>query len=49
MAIAAMPFVHPRAAEQGKKEQAKDRAAQASKTGKFATPPTPPKLVVNNA
>jgi hypothetical protein len=33
----------------GKREEAKGRAALASKTGRFATPPMPPKLVVNNA
>jgi len=32
----------------GKKEEARDRAAAASKSGRFATPPMPPKLVVNN-
>jgi hypothetical protein len=32
----------------GKKEEAKDAAAKAGKSGRFATPPTPPKLVVNN-
>jgi len=48
MCAVAMPFVHPRAVEQGKKELAKDRAVQASKSGKYAVPPTPPKLVVNN-
>jgi hypothetical protein len=30
----------------GKKEETRDRAAVASKIGRFATPPTPPKLVV---
>jgi hypothetical protein len=32
----------------GKKEEAKDRAERASKSGRFATPPTPPKLIVKN-
>ena len=32
----------------GKKQAQKDRAEKASKTGRFATPATPPKLVVNN-
>jgi hypothetical protein len=49
MCAIAMPFVHPRAAEQGKKEIAKERAVEASKSGKYAVPPTPPKLVVNNS
>lgn len=45
-AKALMPFVHPRVAEQGKKE-AKANAAQKAASGRFATK-APPKLVVNN-
>ena len=42
MAIAAAPFVHPRAneAKKGKKEQ-RAEAAKAAATGRFAPPPPP--------
>src|SRR5579862_745425 len=47
MAIAAAPYVHGRAGGgPGKKEGKADRATQAGKTGRFATPPTPARLVV---
>jgi phage terminase small subunit len=42
MAIAAAPFVHQRTPESGKKE-AKQEAAKAASTGKFAAA-APPKL-----
>jgi len=32
----------------GKKVEAKDKAARVAATGRFATPPVPPKLIVNN-
>lgn len=43
MAVAAAPFVHPRAGEakKGKKEQ-RAEAAQAMASGKYAPPPPPP-------
>lgn len=43
MAIAAAPFVHPRAGESGKKE-AKAEAAKRAGTGRFA-PSAPPRAV----
>src|SRR5688572_15764672 len=46
MAIAAAPFVHPKAAEQGKKEEREEAAKRASK-GKFAIA-APPKAVTVN-
>lgn len=46
MAVAAMPFVHLKKGEGGKKEQSADSAEKAQK-GKFS-PTAPPKLVVNN-
>ncbi|WP_188260859.1 hypothetical protein [Azospirillum tabaci] len=48
LAIAAMPFQHPKmeAAVAGKKEQ-KEEAAKAAAQGRFA-PPAPPKLAVDN-
>lgn len=46
LAIAAAPFVHPRAGAAGKKDERAERA-KAVGTGKFAPPPAP-KLVVNN-
>lgn len=45
MAIAAAPFVHPKAGEQGKKEE-KAEAAKRAGTGKFA-PAAPPRTTVN--
>lgn len=42
MAIAAAPFVHPRAGEAGKKDE-KAKAAQRAGAGKFAPPPAPPR------
>jgi len=50
MAIAAAPFMHPRVADAryGKKDAERDRAEEMGKKDKYATPPTPPKLVVNN-
>jgi hypothetical protein len=43
MAIAAAPFVHPRAADgrPTKKQTAEEVAARAGKRGRFATPPAP--------
>lgn len=46
MAVAAAPYLHPKIAEGGKKEQ-KNSAAKTAGAGKFA-PSAPPKLVVNN-
>lgn len=48
LAIAAMPFQHPKLADvgQGKKEQAAE-AAKAAGSGRFAAP-APPKLAVDN-
>lgn len=46
MAIAAAPFVHQKAGEQGKKEERAEAAKKAS-TGKFSAG-TPPKLTVVN-
>jgi hypothetical protein len=46
MAVAAAPYLHPKAGEAGKKE-AKAEAAKKAGTGKFA-PAAPPRLVVNN-
>ena len=48
LAIAAMPFQHPKLAEHpaGKKEEAAAAAGRAA-SGRYATP-RPPKLVVNN-
>ena len=46
LAIAAAPFVHPRAGAAGKKDERAERA-KAAAGGKFAPPPAP-KLVVNN-
>ena len=50
MAVAAAPFMHPRVADAryGKKDAEQDRAEEMGKRDKYATPPTPPKLVVNN-
>ena len=50
MAIAAAPFMHPRVADAryGKKDAERDRAEEMGKKDKYATPPTPPKLAVNN-
>jgi phage terminase small subunit len=49
MAIAAAPFVHKRTADapEGAKAAAAKRA-KALSTGRFATPPTPLRLVANN-
>jgi hypothetical protein len=49
MAIAAAPLVHKRAADapEGLKAAAAKRARAVS-TGRFATPPTPLRLVANN-
>jgi hypothetical protein len=46
LAIAAMPFQHPKLAEQpsGKKEEAAAAAGRAA-SGRYATPATPLKLV----
>jgi hypothetical protein len=38
----------PAPAATGKKADAKGRAARVAATGRFATPPAPPKLIVNN-
>lgn len=46
LAIAAAPFVHPRAGAAGKKDEQSDRARKASQ-GRFAAS-APPRLVVNN-
>lgn len=46
MAIAAMPFMHGKPGEVGKREADRDAARQGA-TGKFA-PPTAPRLVVSN-
>jgi hypothetical protein len=50
MAIAAAPFCHARrdAVGGGKKED-REQAAKDAATGKYAAPPAPPKLVVNNS
>jgi hypothetical protein len=50
MAVAAAPFTHPRVAEAryGKKDAEKDRAEERAEDEKYATPATPPKLVINN-
>jgi hypothetical protein len=50
MAIAAAPFMHPRVADNryGKKDEERDRAAERGESEKYATPPAPPKLVINN-
>lgn len=50
MAIAAAPFMHPRMADNrfGKRDGEKEAATRAGKVGRFATPATPPQLVVNN-
>lgn len=49
MAVAAAPYVHPKAGEVplGKKEQRQVRAEEATSAGKFAVP-SGPKLVVDN-
>ena len=46
LAVAAAPFLHPKIGEGGKKDQEKDRAADAA-TGKFAALPAP-RLVSSN-
>lgn len=46
MAVAALPFVHMKKGEGGKKEQSADNAEKVSK-GKFKAA-EPPRLVVNN-
>jgi len=46
MAIAAAPFIHPRAGEQGKKEE-KAEAAKRAAGGKFASAPPPKPATVN--
>ena len=46
LAVAAAPFVHAKVGDGGKKEQEKDRAADAA-TGKFAALPAP-RLVASN-
>lgn len=46
MAVAAAPYLHPKAGEAGKKE-AKAEAAKKAGAGKFA-PAAPPRLVVDN-
>lgn len=45
-AVAAVAYTHAKVGEGGKKDQAADKAKQASK-GKFA-PSAPPRLVVSN-
>ncbi len=47
MAIAAAPFMHPRAEAPGKKEDAQEAAGRVGR-GRLATPATPPRLIVNN-
>jgi len=50
MAITAAPFVHKREADTpiGKREVVAKTAARRGKTGRFATQPTPARLIVNN-
>lgn len=45
MAVAAAPYLHPKAGEQGKKESKKDAADRAA-TGRFAAA-APPKSLAN--
>lgn len=48
LAIAAMPFQHPKIADvKATKKDAQNQAAKAASKGKFA-PATAPKLIVNN-
>jgi phage terminase small subunit len=47
MAIAAAPFVHPRAEAPSRKEDAKEAARTVGK-GRLATPETPIRLIVSN-
>ncbi len=47
VAVAAAPFVHPRAEAPSKKEDAREAAGRVGK-GRLATPATPPRLIVNN-
>ncbi len=49
LAVAVLPFQHAKIAEQvpGKKEQKSEKAKEVAR-GRFA-PPSPPKLIVNNA
>lgn len=51
MAVAAAPFMHPRVADNrfGKRDGEKEAATRAGKSGRFASPATPPKLVVSNS
>jgi phage terminase small subunit len=46
-AIAAVQYTHTKKGEGGKKDEAADKAKQAGQ-GKYATPPAPPRMVVNN-
>ena len=46
MAVAAAPYLHPKVAEAGKKQQ-RSAAAKTAGAGRFA-PAAPPKLVVSN-
>lgn len=47
LCVAAMPFVHTKKGEGGKREKAAENANKVAAGGKFATA-TAPKLVVNN-
>jgi hypothetical protein len=45
-AIAAAPFLHAKPGAAGKRESAQTRAAEAAKTGRLKTPPTPRLMLV---
>jgi hypothetical protein len=47
MAIAAAPYMHPRAEAPGKKKDAQEAAGRVGK-GRLETPATPPRLIVSN-
>jgi phage terminase small subunit len=47
MAIAAAPYMHPRAEALGKKEDRQEAAGRVGK-GRLATPETPVRLIVSN-
>lgn len=46
LCVAAMPFVHTKKGESGKRESTKDDATRAATSGKFATPNAPKLAVV---
>jgi hypothetical protein len=48
LAVAARTLSEGAAPATGKKQEAKGKAARVAATGRFATPPVPPKLVIDN-